>query len=82
MVSEFVQCFADDSMCARMMLDSPTPFHYTVHGVLKRGVYKPVRAKYSRLAASTAAFFASGVFHEWLLSGAQYCDLARIVFHR
>lgn len=46
-----------------------------VHGLLKRGVYKPVRSlsqpfpKYSRFTASMAAFIASGVFHEWLLSG-------------
>ena len=35
-----------------------------VHGMLKRGVYKPVRTKYSRMAASTATFIFSGVFHE------------------
>jgi len=40
-----------------------------VHGVLKRGVHKPVRAKYSRLTATVATFFASGIFHEWVLSG-------------
>eukprot|EP01082_Thalassiosira_pseudonana_P012475 g11148.t1 g11148 contig5:209700-211461(+) len=40
-----------------------------VHGILKRGVYKPMRShNFSRLVASTAAFIASGVFHEWLLS--------------
>ncbi len=45
-----------------------------VHGFLKRGVYKPVRTKYSRLAAATAAFLASGFFHEWLLSVTLYPD--------
>lgn len=45
-----------------------------VHGFLKRGVYKPVRTRYSRLAAATAAFLASGFFHEWLLSVTLYPD--------
>lgn len=46
-----------------------------VHGILKRGVYKPMRShNFSRLVASTAAFIASGVFHEWLLSS-EYCAL-------
>ena len=44
-----------------------TYFLWAVHGILKRGVYKPVRTKYSRLAASTATFIASGLFHEWIL---------------
>lgn len=43
-------------------------WNMTIHGLLKRGVYKPVRTKYSRLVASTSAFLASGIFHEWLLS--------------
>ena len=34
-----------------------------------RGVYKPVRSKFSRFTASMSTFIASGVFHEWLLSG-------------
>lgn len=40
-----------------------------VHGVLKRGVYKPVR-KYSANAvlASLATFIASGLLHEYVLS--------------
>ena len=38
-----------------------------VHGVLKRGVYKPVRKYGSALAASLAAFVASGLFHEWIV---------------
>lgn len=46
-----------------------------VHGFLKRGVYKPVRqAKYSKFAAATAAFLASGFFHEWLLGVTLYPD--------
>lgn len=60
---------------------SPSDFwgrkwNMVVHGLLKRGVYKPLRSlshstipKYSRFTASMAAFVASGVFHEWLLSG-------------
>lgn len=39
-----------------------------MHGLLKRGVYKPVRSKFSRFTASMSTFIASGVFHEWLLS--------------
>lgn len=35
-------------------------WNLVVHGMLKRGVYKPVRTKYSRLIASTATFLASG----------------------
>lgn len=58
---------------------SPSDFwgrrwNLVVHGILKRGVYKPVRTKYSRLAASTATFVASGLFHEWLLSVVFYSD--------
>mmetsp|Transcript_365 Transcript_365/g.779 ORF Transcript_365/g.779 Transcript_365/m.779 type:complete len:436 (-) Transcript_365:2568-3875(-) len=49
-------------------------WNLVVHGFLKRGVYKPVRTKYSRLAAATAAFLASGFFHEWLLSVVLYPD--------
>jgi len=49
-------------------------WNLVVHGMLKRGVYKPVRTKYSRLAAATAAFLASGFFHEWLLSVVLYPD--------
>lgn len=58
---------------------SPSDFwgrrwNLVVHGILKRGVYKPVRTKFSRLAASTATFLASGFFHEWLLSIVFYPD--------
>eukprot|EP00579_Thalassiosira_antarctica_P000802 CAMPEP_0201868078 /NCGR_PEP_ID=MMETSP0902-20130614/2110_1 /ASSEMBLY_ACC=CAM_ASM_000551 /TAXON_ID=420261 /ORGANISM="Thalassiosira antarctica, Strain CCMP982" /LENGTH=444 /DNA_ID=CAMNT_0048393375 /DNA_START=123 /DNA_END=1457 /DNA_ORIENTATION=+ len=58
---------------------SPSDFwgrrwNLVVHGILKRGVYKPVRTKYSRLTASMAAFVASGLFHEWLLSIVFYPD--------
>ena len=39
-----------------------------VHGVLKRGVYKPVRKhSSSRTLAAVAAFVASGVLHEYIL---------------
>jgi hypothetical protein len=53
---------------------SPSDFwgrrwNLVVHGILKRGVYKPVRSKHSRRVASIATFIASGLFHEWLLSG-------------
>ena len=39
-----------------------------VHGLLKRGVYLPVRHYYKapREIAALAAFIASGLFHEWL----------------
>lgn len=47
---------------------SPRRWNLTVHGILKRGVYKPFRTRYSRLTASAATFMASGLFHEWLLS--------------
>lgn len=49
-------------------------WNLVVHGMLKRGVYKPVRAKYSRFAASVTSFIASGLFHEWLLSVVFYPD--------
>ncbi len=45
-----------------------------VHGFLKRGVYKPVRTKYSKMAAAASTFLASGLFHEWLLSVMLYQD--------
>ena len=38
-----------------------------VHVVLKRAVYKPVRRYASALIASLAVFFASGLFHEWMV---------------
>jgi len=58
---------------------SPSDFwgrrwNLVIHGILKRGVYKPVRTRYSRWAASLAAFVASGIFHEWLLSIVFYTD--------
>ena len=49
-------------------------WNLVVHGFLKRGVYKPVRTKYSKFAAATAAFLASGFFHEWLLGVTLYPD--------
>mmetsp|Transcript_542 Transcript_542/g.1187 ORF Transcript_542/g.1187 Transcript_542/m.1187 type:complete len:468 (-) Transcript_542:301-1704(-) len=58
---------------------SPSDFwgrrwNLVVHGILKRGVYKPVRTKFSRSSASLATFLASGIFHEWLLSVVFYPD--------
>jgi len=52
---------------------SPSDFwgrkwNLVVHGILKRGVYKPVRTRCSRFVASVATFIASGLFHEWLLT--------------
>jgi hypothetical protein len=38
-----------------------------IHDCLKRGVFLPVRRHYPNLVALIAAFFASGIFHEWLL---------------
>mmetsp|Transcript_10710 Transcript_10710/g.23235 ORF Transcript_10710/g.23235 Transcript_10710/m.23235 type:complete len:755 (-) Transcript_10710:141-2405(-) len=38
-----------------------------VHGVLKRGVYKPVRKHSSRAFAALATFVASGLLHEYVL---------------
>ena len=49
-------------------------WNMVIHGLLKRGVYKPIRTKYSRGVASIAAFLASGFFHEWLLAVVFYPD--------
>lgn len=38
-----------------------------VHGVLKRGVYKPVRKYSSRTMAALATFVMSGLLHEYVL---------------
>ena len=38
-----------------------------MHGVLKRGVYKPVRKHSSRTLAALATFVMSGVLHEYVL---------------
>jgi Membrane bound O-acyl transferase family len=41
-----------------------------VEGVLKRGVYIPLRKSgLSKIPASFGTFLASGLFHEWLLAG-------------
>jgi Membrane bound O-acyl transferase family len=41
-----------------------------VEGVLKRGVYLPLRKSgYSKNLAALSTFLASGLFHEWLLVG-------------
>jgi len=39
-----------------------------IHGVLKRAVFKPAVRHFPKSMAATAAFFASGLFHEWILS--------------
>jgi len=39
-----------------------------VNGVLKRGVFKPVRQYCSKPIAALATFVASGLFHEWILT--------------
>lgn len=38
-----------------------------VHGVLKRGVFKPVRSISSSPIAAICTFIASGLFHEWII---------------
>lgn len=55
-----------------LMFNATRRWNLTVHGILKRGVYKPFRTRYSRLTASAATFMASGLFHEWLLSSELY----------
>jgi hypothetical protein len=41
-----------------------------VEGVLKRGVYVPMRKSgLSKFSASLGTFLVSGLFHEWLLTG-------------
>lgn len=46
-----------------------------IHGILKRGVYKPVRKYSSGAIALLAAFLASSLFHEWLIH-------VVVMFHR
>lgn len=54
---------------------SPSDFwgqrwNLVIHSVLKGGVYKPVRSMgYSPIVGVMATFFASGLFHEWLVFG-------------
>jgi len=38
-----------------------------VHGILKRGVFKPVRKYYPKVLAIAATFIASGILHEYVL---------------
>jgi len=39
-----------------------------IHGVLKRGVFKPVMKHFpSKAVAAIATFVASGIFHEWII---------------
>lgn len=57
---------------ARFLFDNAIDIQQVLNLVFHvacRGVYKPVRSKSSRFVASLSAFVASGVFHEWLLSG-------------
>lgn len=42
-------------------------WNLSVHNALKRGVFQPVRRYYPKYVALSAAFLASGVFHEWLV---------------
>lgn len=42
-------------------------WNMAIHGMLKRGVYKPVRTRFPRLVASLATFISSGLFHEYML---------------
>mmetsp|Transcript_17773 Transcript_17773/g.40326 ORF Transcript_17773/g.40326 Transcript_17773/m.40326 type:complete len:194 (+) Transcript_17773:797-1378(+) len=53
---------------------SPSDFwgqkwNLVIHENLKRGVYKPVRKRFSRNVAMVSSFVASGIFHEWILLG-------------
>jgi len=43
-----------------------------IHGVLKRGVYKPVIKHFPKIVAVMAVFVASGLFHEWILAAIFY----------
>lgn len=57
-----------------MKASSPSDFwggrwNLLVHGVLKRGVFKPVYSVSSKLIAVLATFLASGLFHEYILIG-------------
>lgn len=62
-------------MMRNPMLEATSPsdfwgrrWNVLVHSVMKRGVYKPVRAvSSSPVLASLAVFVASGLFHEWIV---------------
>mmetsp|Transcript_51007 Transcript_51007/g.75711 ORF Transcript_51007/g.75711 Transcript_51007/m.75711 type:complete len:294 (-) Transcript_51007:125-1006(-) len=43
-----------------------------LHGVLKRGVFKPVLKYFPKYVAAVSTFLASGLFHEWILTGVFY----------
>jgi len=38
-----------------------------IHGLLKRGIYKPIRRHYSPATAALGAFCASGIIHEYIV---------------
>lgn len=40
-----------------------------VHGVLKGGVFKPTFRYFGRTVAVFSTFLASGLLHEWILTG-------------
>lgn len=42
-------------------------WNLVVHGLLKRGVYKPVRKFSTAMTATLVAFVISGLIHEWLI---------------
>eukprot|EP00550_Attheya_septentrionalis_P000033 CAMPEP_0198285098 /NCGR_PEP_ID=MMETSP1449-20131203/4414_1 /TAXON_ID=420275 /ORGANISM="Attheya septentrionalis, Strain CCMP2084" /LENGTH=324 /DNA_ID=CAMNT_0043982361 /DNA_START=387 /DNA_END=1358 /DNA_ORIENTATION=- len=57
--------------------NSPSDFwgrkwNSVVHGVLKRGAFKPVRKYFSKYVAAAVAFGASGIFHEVILTSVFY----------
>ena len=43
-----------------------------IHGVLKRATFKPAVRHFPKSIAAMAAFLASGLFHEWILSAIFY----------
>mmetsp|Transcript_26879 Transcript_26879/g.54870 ORF Transcript_26879/g.54870 Transcript_26879/m.54870 type:complete len:170 (-) Transcript_26879:165-674(-) len=64
------------------LLESTSPsdfwgrrWNLMVHGVLKRGMYKPIRQYSSSTIASIATFTASGILHEWIVHSA-------LMYHR
>jgi len=64
------------------LLESTSPsdfwgrrWNLMVHGVLKRGMYKPIRRYSSSTITSIATFMASGILHEWIVHSA-------LMYHR
>jgi hypothetical protein len=65
-----------EDMMKNPMLKATSPSNFwsgrwnlVVHGVLKRGVFKPVYSVSSKFVATLATFLASGLFHEYILIG-------------